>query len=478
MAELTVSAHYETNVTKSATSLLKLTFPVWGVIAPIVGGVTLFVLVTSLFSHSAAYGGPLFGFFGMAFAYLVLSAFCLLAMRILMKNQMLLDKNGIQFPILVRMASSRYVPWASIRKIDVLNAMNDQFLNKSLIFYLDRGRPLRLSLKNMQPTEVEQLLLAIEMWGTNCEKDPSLNLLQDSLKINTEKEGGKLSYTTMWEEELRRRFSSTTFLPLAPGQIIRGGKLKVVRQLSLGGLSAVYLAQLDGNRLVVLKEAVLPEDGSVALHEKANELFAREATLLMRLKHKGIVEVLEQFSDNNRNYLMLEYVNGQDLRQFVKQNGAQKEAQVLEWAVQLAGILKYLHEQDPPIIHRDVSPDNLVLREDGSLVVIDFGAANEFISKATGTFVGKQSFIAPEQFRGKAVTQSDIYSFGCSLHYLLTGKEPEALSTSNPKEADVSDELSELVVSCTQMEPRDRYQTAAQLLPVLRRMSSTTQKVG
>jgi serine/threonine-protein kinase len=267
---------------------------------------------------------------------------------------------------------------------------------------------------------------------------------------------------------------------MAPGQIIRAGKLKVVRQLSLGGLSAVYLAQLDGNRLVVLKEAVLPEDGSVELREKAKELFEREAALLMRLKHKGIVAVLEQFSDHDRNYLMLEYVNGQDLRQFVKQNGAQKEAQVLEWAVQLTGILKYLHEQDPPVIHRDVSPDNLVLREDGSLVVIDFGAANEFISKATGTFVGKQSFIAPEQFRGKAVTQSDIYAFGCSLYYLLTGKEPEALSTSNPKEVnpDVSDELAELVVSCTQLEARDRYQTAAQLLPVLRRLSSTTQKVG
>jgi serine/threonine protein kinase len=107
--------------------------------------------------------------------------------------------------------------------------------------------------------------------------------------------------------------------------------------------------------------------------------------------------------------------------------------------------------------------------------VIDFGAANEFIGNATGTFVGKHAFIAPEQFRGKASVQSDIYAFGCTLCFLLTGVEPEALSTSNPQEHNnlISSELSEIVVSCTQMESRDRYQTAAQLVPVLRQMMAS-----
>jgi serine/threonine-protein kinase len=326
----------------------------------------------------------------------------------------------------------------------------------------------------MKPSEIEQVLLAIEMWGATCERDPSLLLLQDSFKSNTE-EDGKVSYTAMWEDELRRRFSSTTFMPLAPGQVLRNGSLKVVRQLSLGGLAAVYLCQLDEAKLVVLKEAVLPEDGASEMREKAKELFEREARYLMKLDHRGIVSVLDTFGESGRNYLMLEYVNGQDLRQFVKQNGAQKEDTVLDWSIQAAGILKYLHEQDPPIIHRDLSPDNLVLRDDGTIVVIDFGASNEFLSKATGTFVGKQSFIAPEQFRGKSVVQSDIYAFGCTLFYCLTGKEPEALSTSNPRDlnADVSEEVAELVVSCTQLEARNRYQSAAQLLPVLRRLHAS-----
>jgi serine/threonine-protein kinase len=166
---------------------------------------------------------------------------------------------------------------------------------------------------------------------------------------------------------------------------------------------------------------------------------------------------------------MLEYINGQDLRQLVQQNGPQREALVLTWAMEMATMLKYLHEQEPPIIHRDFTPDNLVLCQDGSLVLIDFGAANEFIGNATGTFVGKHAFIAPEQFRGKAVVQSDIYAFGCTLYFLLTGKEPEALSTSNPQTENsrISSEMSELIVCCTQLEARRRYQSAAQLIPIL-----------
>jgi serine/threonine protein kinase len=185
---------------------------------------------------------------------------------------------------------------------------------------------------------------------------------------------------------------------------------------------------------VVLKEAVIPQDGTEGVREKAKELFDREAKLLMKLDHPGIVHVLDCFNEGERNYLLLEYINGVDLRQLVRQNGVQKESDVLEWAVQVANALKYLHEREQPIIHRDLTPDNIVLRNDGKVLIVDFGAANEFIGNATGTFVGKHSYIAPEQLRGKATVQSDIYAFGCTLFFLLTGSDPEALSPSNPNE--------------------------------------------
>jgi len=242
----------------------------------------------------------------------------------------------------------------------------------------------------------------------------------------------------------------------------------------MGGLSAVYLAQLDNKDLVVVKEAVIPDDAVESIKKKAQEMFEREAQFLMKLDHPGIVRVLDYFADSGRHYLMLEHINGQDTRQLVKQNGAQKESTVVTWALEIAATLKYLHEQDPPIVHRDLTPDNLVLREDGSIMVIDFGAANEFIGTATGTLVGKQAYIAPEQLRGKAVTQSDLYSLGCTLYYYLTGKEPEALSTSDPRteKPDTSAELAELVITLTQMETEDRYQSAKQLIPVLKMLAA------
>jgi serine/threonine protein kinase len=146
----------------------------------------------------------------------------------------------------------------------------------------------------------------------------------------------------------------------------------------------------------------------------------------------------------------------------------------LRWAGQIGRILEYLHAQEPPIIHRDLTPDNLVLDsvkdgvlgQEDSIVLIDFGAANEFIGNATGTLVGKQCFIAPEQFRGKAVPASDIYALGCTLHFLLTGEEPDALSVSHPRvlNAQVSEDLDQLIAEMTAMDVEKRIASAGEAI--------------
>ncbi|MBK9204759.1 MAG: serine/threonine protein kinase [Candidatus Obscuribacter sp.] len=167
----------------------------------------------------------------------------------------------------------------------------------------------------------------------------------------------------------------------------------------------------------------------------------------------------------DRHYLLLEYITGQDLRQFIKQNGAQDQVKVLDWALKLADILVYLHGQNPPIIHRDLTPDNIVLKNDGEIVLIDFGAANEFLGTATGTLIGKQAYIAPEQLRGKANKASDLYSFGGTIYYLLTGKEPVPLSISHPKSAnpDINEELDRLVSDLSAFEESERLADAVEL---------------
>jgi serine/threonine protein kinase len=132
-----------------------------------------------------------------------------------------------------------------------------------------------------------------------------------------------------------------------------------------------------------------------------------------------------------------------------------------------------LHSQEPPIIHRDLTPDNVVLDQALNLKIIDFGAANEFLGTATGTLIGKQSYLPMEQLRGKAVPQSDIYSFGSSLHFLLTGEEPEPLAVSHPKQlrGELSEQIDQLVASCTDPDYKNRPQSAGVLLDLLKDLS-------
>ncbi|MBK9280784.1 MAG: protein kinase [Candidatus Obscuribacter sp.] len=131
-------------------------------------------------------------------------------------------------------------------------------------------------------------------------------------------------------------------------------------------------------------------------------MFEREAHLLLKLKHPHIARVLDRFVEEGRDYLVLEYIPGLTLRQLVQTRGKQKEKNVLNYCSKLLEILAYLHEQNPPLIHRDLTPDNIILRKDGSLCVVDFGAANELVGQPPGTMIGKQCYIAPEQLRGKA----------------------------------------------------------------------------
>jgi tRNA A-37 threonylcarbamoyl transferase component Bud32 len=466
MAELAVRVKYLDHQRDTVLSFLRLTFPVWGVACPLTA---VIVIITQYFGFIVLQHADS-GICAIGLATLTIFAVGMLLLNWLTHEAIQIDKDGVKLPFSI-FRHNQLLRWGDITKITVGGANQKDWQKKQITFMTTKGA-IPLTLSHIDSTDMEKLLIAMEMWGNTSEIDQSVHELKNQV---TGEEIPQLSFTGMWEEELSRRFCPTSFVPLDPGRVMRNGTLKVMRHLALGGLSAVYLCQLEERKLVVLKEAVVSDDAIESAQAKAREMLDREAALLLKINHPNIVKVLDYFVEQERNYLMLDYVNGQDLRQLVKQNGPQRESTVINWALQMVNILKYLHEQDPPLIHRDFTPDNIVLCEDGSIVVIDFGAANEFIGNATGTFVGKHAFIAPEQFRGKASVQSDIYAFGCTLYFLLTGVEPEALSTSNPQEHNnlISPELSEIVVSCTQMESRDRYQTAAQLVPVLRQMMAS-----
>jgi len=349
---------------------------------------------------------------------------------------------------------------------------------KRLFIYFKSGGHVALDLNKMPRASVEMLFKRMENFCIECSRAPKPDANRSTKKAKAKAAAmpKALTYTQMWEDDMNAHFSATNFVPLEKGSTLGGGKFTVLMQLSSGGLSAVYLAETPSRDLIVLKEAALPFSLPEATRSKAKELFQREATILRQLKHPKIAKVVDYFVERGRDYLVIEFVAGENLRQLVKKRGTQSERLVLNVALQAAQILSYLHDCEPPVVHRDVTPDNLMLKENQDLVMIDFGAANQYVGTATGTLIGKQAYIAPEQFRGKATIQSDYYSLGCTLYFLLTGHDPEALSPSHPKESrpDISDELDQLVADLTAIMLENRVQTAEALIERIEKLIPDT----
>lgn len=177
------------------------------------------------------------------------------------------------------------------------------------------------------------------------------------------------------------------------------------------------------------------------------------------MRHKQIARVYDHFVEQGRHYLLIEQIRGRTLRQIVFEEGPQSEEKVLSYSIQIAEILDYLHNQELPIIHRDLTPDNLIVNEYGKLFLIDFGSANEFTGTATGTLVGKHAYMSPEQVRGKATPASDIYSFGQTICYCLSACDPKPLMSSSLPQAEttLSKKLNRVIQKCTELEEAKRF---------------------
>jgi hypothetical protein len=155
--------------------------------------------------------------------------------------------------------------------------------------------------------------------------------------------------------------------------------------------------------------------------------FMAEALILARLSHPHIPRVHRHFIENDRYYLVMDFIEGEDLQTILERQGgkALPEEQVLSWALQICAVLEYLHGQTPPVIFRDLKPANIMLRSSGDISLIDFGIAKLFNPVRQGTLIGTPGYAAPEQYQGLAELRSDIFALGATLHHLLTGRDPQ-----------------------------------------------------
>jgi len=208
-------------------------------------------------------------------------------------------------------------------------------------------------------------------------------------------------------------------------------RYRIVNPLGRGQSSSTYEAEdLTNNQRVALKVLSLRQ----VTDWKVLELFEREAKILSNLNHPAIPKYINYFhsdrSDDRRFYLVQELVSGESLFKLVQKGWHPSEKEVQGIALQVLEILDYLHEMKPPVIHRDIKPQNLMRTSKGKIYLVDFGAVQDVYRNTLtrgGTFVGTLGYMPLEQFSGSVVPGSDLYSLGATLLFLLTGRDPEDL---------------------------------------------------
>jgi serine/threonine protein kinase len=374
------------------------------------------------------------------------------------------------------------LPWSQIKsmKIEELKNFYPQ-REPYLVIRTDRdllGLPHLLSLDNVLTDNSElSLLQDVQTWA------PQLAL---SLP---ESAGGQLlcpviglGQTELWLHEFSTSVERKRVELLQPGDKLKEGEYEVVGVLSGGGQGNTYLiaggtGRSDSNlgcdsqqgTALVLKEYILPVYRGATVTQAITDKLYKEADILRRLQHPNIVALKDCFVDDFRGYLVLEFVDGLSLKDLVARQGPLGQVQVLAIAKQLAQALDYLHSQYPPVLHRDLSCDNVMLACDGQLKVVDFNLAQRLDVRGRSALVGKQAYMAPEQFRGQSSAASDIYSLGACLFYLLTGKEACALAVSNPalECPTLNKQLCALVEKATALEAEERFASAQEVLVAL-----------
>jgi eukaryotic-like serine/threonine-protein kinase len=258
---------------------------------------------------------------------------------------------------------------------------------------------------------------------------------------------------------------------LQPGSILVN-RYAIQEVIGVGGMGSVYRARdlhfPNVVKLVAVKE-MINQARDPLVRQTIVQNFEREANILVTLNHPSIPNIFDYFTHNERSYLVLEYINGKDLEEVLSETKNYfPEEQIIQWAIELCDVLHYLHTHKPePIIFRDMKPSNVMVNQYNHIILIDFGIAKNFRGGQKGTMIGTEGYSPPEQYRGEASPQADIYALGATLHHLLTRKDPRLeppftfadrpIRKINPA---VSPEMEAVVNTALQYSPSDRFQSA------------------
>lgn len=256
--------------------------------------------------------------------------------------------------------------------------------------------------------------------------------------------------------------------------------------IGVGGMGAVYRAR-DLHFPNVVKRVAVKEMVNQARDPVVRDTivrnFEREANILATLEHPAIPRIYDYFTHDERSYLILEFVDGKDIEALLSEaQGIYPEAQVLSWALELCDVLEYLHSHRPaPIIFRDMKPSNVMLNQQGHIVLVDFGIAKTFQFGQKGTMIGTEGYSPPEQYKGEAGPLADIYALGATLHHILTRRDPRLeppfsfgerpVRQINPS---VSVEMETVINTALQYNPESRFPSASTMKEALMHVARKT----
>ena len=256
-----------------------------------------------------------------------------------------------------------------------------------------------------------------------------------------------------------------------------GGRYKILSLLGEGGMANVYLAE-D----IILQRKVAVKVLRLDLQKDPKTLarFDREARATSDLSHPNIVSILDVGEDHNRHYLVMEYVNGPDLEEYIQKNNPIPLNKVIAIMDQILSAMALAHKHN--VIHRDLKPQNILLDKKGNIKIVDFGIAvalNQSTMSQTNTAIGSVHYMSPEQARGsRATMQSDIYSLGIILYELLMGQVPfggenavaialkhfqESIPSLRKQNPNIPQALENVVFKATAKDPRDRYHSVLEM---------------
>lgn len=269
-------------------------------------------------------------------------------------------------------------------------------------------------------------------------------------------------------------------------KLCAGRYTDVVPLSDRGGMGLIFRARDSnrGNQPCVIKQ-LRPDPG---LDEA---LFQREAALLALLRHPHIPACWDAFSEQGAHFLVSDLIEGRALQDVIEQDGNASESDVIRWGIHLCDALVYIHSQQPPIVHRDIKPDNVIITPEGNAVLVDFGIARRYEAGRQDTMkIGTWGYLPPEQKAGRTEPRSDLYALGGTLYFALTGNDPQLMNimditlqwrkgvsfppvrSANPL---VSAELETILLQATRVAVEERYPSARALLDDLRQLSARQQ---